>query len=280
LAVNAITPDHAWVLGLLVVIAAAVVAYVARVVVYGVPTYDRVDKIGGSAILSKGIVNGWYWAMVPIARALAAIGVSANTVSWLSLVLGGLSGAAMGAGRFGLGTVLGVVGCLCDALDGLVARFSGKSSDAGEVLDAAIDRYTEIFFLGGVLVHYRADVYVVVLALATILGSYMISYSTAKAEAMGVTPPRGMMRRHERSAYLLVAAGLASLSAAYVEPTSRAPRGLPMILGLAIVAVVANVSSARRFAAIAAALRARANAPASDPALASPPLPLPEADPR
>jgi CDP-diacylglycerol---glycerol-3-phosphate 3-phosphatidyltransferase len=275
-------PDHAWVLAFLSLVAIVVAIYAARVVVHGAPTYDRVERIGGSALLSKSIVNGWYWAMQPLARAFVALGISANAVSWMSLVLGAASGVAMAYGRFGLGAVLGVFGCLFDAVDGLVARLSGKASDSGEVLDAAIDRYTELFFLGGLIVHYRDNVLVLVVALFALLGSFMISYSTAKAEAMQVTPPRGMMRRHERSAYLLVGAGLASLGSAYVEPLARMPsvRGVPMVLALAVVAVVANVSAVRRFAAIAASLRHRAKEPPAPVDTADPELSLTEVRPR
>jgi CDP-diacylglycerol--glycerol-3-phosphate 3-phosphatidyltransferase len=213
--------------------------------------------------LSKAIVTGWYWAIHPLARGLAARGVTADMVTWASLAFGAFAGIAMGMGHFGLGTLLGAVGCLCDAIDGLVARFAGNASDSGEVLDAAVDRYTEVFFLGGVIIYYRSEVYLIVLGLLALLGGYMISYSTAKAEALAVNPPRGWMRRHERAAYLLVASGLASLSIAWVEPVAggHRPMGIPMIVGLALVGLVANVSAIRRLTTIAALLRVRAACP-------------------
>ena len=86
----------------------------------------------------------------------------------------------------------------------------------------------------------------------------MVSYTTAKAEAMGVAPPRGAMRRAERAVYLMVGAALTPVaSALFADSPSLALRELPIILALTIVAVVANISAVQRLAAIAAALRAR-----------------------
>jgi hypothetical protein len=73
----------------------------------------------------------------------------------------------------------------------------------------------------------------------------MISYSTAKAEAMGITPPRGLMRRHERAAYLIAGVGL----------TSLIPSLVPAVVAFALVSVIGNIAAIRRLTAIAAELR-------------------------
>lgn len=245
---------------LIAAVVLSLVAFLGRVAMSGMPKFERVEKIGGSAILAKPVVTWWYWLMQPLARAFVAIGLSANAVTWLSLFFGLASGVAVGLGRIGLATLFGIASTLCDALDGMVARLRAESSDAGEVLDAAVDRYTEFLFLAGLAVFYRENVTLLLTMLAALLGSFMISYSTAKAEALGVEPPRGVMRRHERSAYVLTGAGFAAMFGPTLFARGMTP-SLPLIAAVAIVAAVSNVSAARRLVTIAERVRARSPEP-------------------
>jgi phosphatidylglycerophosphate synthase len=173
-----------------------------------------------------------------------AAGVTPNVITSISLALGAGAGIAMWQGAFGVGALLSLLAGIGDALDGQVARLGGRASDAGEVFDAAADRYVELFFLGGIVLHYTGEPAVQALALATLGGSFMVSYSSAKAEALLVTSPRVPMRRPERAVYLTMAAAL--------TPLLDEVAGIsPLELALALVAVVANVSAVQRLASIA-----------------------------
>ena len=205
-----------------------------------------------------------YWVLEPLVKALVALDITPNMVTLFSLVPAFLAGVAAAFGWFALACVLGTAGAFCDILDGLLARRLGTASDSGEVVDAAVDRYIEFFFLAGLIVYYRTHWMVLVLTLAALLGSYMVSYTTAKAEAMSVPPPRGSMRRAERAVYLMTGAGLTAFTrAAFPTSPSHALRELPILVALSLVAVVTNVSAIQRFAAIAAVLRARHTASTS-----------------
>jgi phosphatidylglycerophosphate synthase len=234
------------------------VIYGARVMLRGEAHYERVERMGASALLGKRWLEMGYWALQPVARGCIALGITANALTWISLLLGALAGVALAEGRFGLAALLALASNLCDALDGLVARSTNTASDAGEVLDATVDRYNEFFFFAGLIFFYQGTRSVVALTLAALAGSFMVSYSTAKAEALGVEAPRGAMRRPERSAYLIVGAALTPLAARALEPLpgAHAPVGLPMIAALAIVALAANFSAIHRLWAIARAVRA------------------------
>ena len=132
------------------------------------------------------------------------------------------------------------------------------SSDAGEALDAAVDRYSEFFFMTGLLIYYRAVLPLFLLSAFVLLGGYMVSYATVKAEALAVPAPRGSMRRSERAVYLFFGAGFTPLCELLAGPTRPLlVRQAPMVFAVAIVAVVANVSVVRRFRAIIAAIRQR-----------------------
>jgi CDP-diacylglycerol--glycerol-3-phosphate 3-phosphatidyltransferase len=251
-------PDYMFTLLISVGIVVLGISYVFRMLTRGAARFDRTAKIGGSVLVAQGVLDWWYWMMEPVAKAMAAVGLSANAVTWLSLFFGAGAGAAIAVGRFGLAMWLGVMSALLDILDGFVARLTHTSSDSGEVLDAAIDRYTEMFFLAGLCIWYRENLALLVLTMAAALGTFMISYSTAKAEAMGVVPPRGAMRRHERATYLFTASGISAFTVAWFEPQRFSkPIGVPMVLALLIVAVVSNVSAVRRFGVIIRAIRAR-----------------------
>jgi CDP-diacylglycerol--glycerol-3-phosphate 3-phosphatidyltransferase len=192
--------------------------------------------------------------------------MSANAVSWASLAFGAAAGVALALGHMGVGAIFGVVSFGCDALDGMIARERGTASKAGEVLDAAVDRYVELFFLGGVAFYLRRDALGILLALGAMTGAIMVSYATAKAEALHVEAPRGAMRRQERAVYLALGAALTPLCGLCVRFGLPATIGLvPMLLALALVGVAGNASAVRRLHAVARAVRAQ-NPGTFDPA--------------
>ncbi len=252
-----ITFDLVYTLALLGVIAAVVVAYTVRVLIKGRAQYDRVDRQGGSALLSKSLMEMAYWSMQPVARLLVFFKVTPNKLSWTSLVFGLLAGICLGFGHFGFGAAFATVSGLLDSLDGMVARMTGLSSEAGEVLDASVDRYAEFFFISGLVVYYREIPALQIIALLALAGSFMVSYSTAKAEALHIDPPKGRMRRPERALYLTLGAALSPITIPWFETYREfsIPIGHPMVMALCLVAVVANVSAIERMWAIAKVLR-------------------------
>ena len=237
-------------------------AYLLRSAVVGRRRHARTESDGGSVFLNKTTMEMVYWILDPIIDFLAALHITPNMITLFSLVPAAGAGVALGFGWFGLASVLAVIATFCDILDGLVARKTRVSSAAGEVLDAAVDRYSEMFFFGGLIYYYRSHDQVLFIVLAAIVGSFMVSYATAKAEAMGVAAPRGAMRRGERAAYLIFGAAFTPLSkVVFANSASLALNELPIILTLSIVAVVSNISVVQRFGAINDLLRAKEKAP-------------------
>ena len=241
----------------LVITGFVICAYGIRVLVKGKAHFDRIEQEGGSPLLSKSIMEFGYWLFQPLARLLVFCHISANQVSWASLFFGALAGCSLAFGHFGSGAAFTCVSSIMDSLDGLVARLTERSSDAGEVLDAAVDRYVEFFFLAGLIVYYREIPALMILTLLALLGSYMVSYSTAKAEALHVTPPRGSMRRPERAVYLILGAALSPITIPWWESSRDYPIaiGHPMVVTLCLVAVIANFSAVERLWSIAKMIR-------------------------
>ncbi len=259
--------DRACSLTLIAILLVVSAAYAARVARVGAARHSRIDRAGGSPLLGKGPMQMGYWAIRPAAAACVALGIGPNAVSWGSLALGAGAGFALALGHFGVGAALGFVSSVCDALDGMIARETGAATDAGEVLDASVDRYTELFFLGGLVFSARYDPLAVGLALAATAGSIMVSYSSAKAEAFRVEVPRGAMRRQERAVYLVLGAALTPLAAGAAARWALPAwiDHLPLLSALALVAVVGNVSAVRRLHAIARAVRAHSRSPVREP---------------
>jgi CDP-diacylglycerol--glycerol-3-phosphate 3-phosphatidyltransferase len=245
--------------------------YLLRSAIVGRRRHARADADGGSVFLRKPMMEMVYWILEPIIDFLAALRITPNMVTLFSLLPAAGAGVALGFGWFGLASVLAVLATFCDILDGLLARKTGVSSGAGEVIDAAVDRYGEMFFFGGLVYYYRTHDQVLFIVLLAIVGSFMVSYATAKAEAMGVPAPRGAMRRGERAAYLIFGAAFTPVAQAlFASSPSLALRELPIILTVTIVAVVSNISVLQRFVAINDLLRAKEKAPAAPAAAAEP----------
>jgi CDP-diacylglycerol--glycerol-3-phosphate 3-phosphatidyltransferase len=208
----------------------------------------RASEARSSLLLPKGALDAALWSLNYVARGLIALGVTANAITVSSVVLAGIGGLLLAYGQFGWAAVAMVASSLGDALDGMVARRTGTASVAGALLDASVDRYEEFFFLGGLAVHFHQSTGALLLTLGALAGSFMVSYGSAKAEALGVPVPPGAMRRAERAVCLC--AGVVIMPAfAWATRGSALPEwaaDAPILFMLAVVAVGANVSAIRR----------------------------------
>ena len=221
----------------------------------------RLDGHGG-VMLGRGIMEVAYKLFTPLVNVLCKLHVTPNMVTAFSLVPALVSAILIAQGHFGMGALLATGSGFCDMVDGMLARRYNSMSDVGELFDAAVDRYVEYLLLAGLAVYFRHSPVATVICLGAILGSFMVSYATAKAEALGVEPPKGAMRRAERAVYVIFGCGLASLwqlgvPGAPSYATLSLGRELPVELAMLVVAVVANVSAVRRMLRIAELIRAK-----------------------
>jgi CDP-diacylglycerol---glycerol-3-phosphate 3-phosphatidyltransferase len=249
--------------GLLIMAGSIVIAYLARIFLKGRARHSRTDADGGSVFVHKTVMEGAYWFLDPLIDTLAALRITPDMVTLFALVPALFAGIAAGFGWFALAGGLCMLGTFCDILDGLLARRLGVSSDAGEVIDAAVDRYSELLLLGGMTIYYRTHWMMMVLTLAALGGSFMFSYTTTKTEAMGVKPGRGSMRRAERAVYLITACVFTAVTrVVFAGMPSHALRESPIIFSLLLVAIVTNMQSVQRFSTLVETLRARRRAAA------------------
>lgn len=145
-------------------------------------------------------------ALEAVGRTLARWHVSPDAMTYLGLVLtiGVAVIAALGEIRWA--GVAYIFAAACDALDGTLARVSGRGSRFGAFLDSNIDRIEESIVFLGLSVYYAGigGQWEIALILVVTVGSLMVSYSRARAEAVGVDCKVGFMTRVPRVALMIV----------------------------------------------------------------------------
>lgn len=150
------------------------------------------------------------WIAAPlnqIARALEGTGVSPNVLTLIGFGLTGVVALVLATGNLFVGGLLLIFAALFDTLDGALARSTDQVTRFGAFLDSTLDRYSEAVTLLGLMIFYssRPDDAVYVLLLAfTLVGSFMVSYTRARAEAVGIECREGLFQRTERIAVLIV----------------------------------------------------------------------------
>jgi CDP-diacylglycerol--glycerol-3-phosphate 3-phosphatidyltransferase len=153
-----------------------------------------------------------------IGRGLARWNVSPDLVTYLGLLLTAGVATLAGLGRVRWAGGAYILAAICDAMDGTVARVSGKGSRFGAFLDSTIDRFEEsIVFLGLIVYYARIGRLVEIpLILVVTAASLMVSYTRARAEAVGVECKVGFMTRPPRVVVLIAGLILDQVLAALI----------------------------------------------------------------
>ena len=169
----------------------------------------------------------------PIARGLIFLKIGPNAVTLTGLALAGVTAYLIAIDQLLWGGVMLLVSGGLDSIDGAVARMSGKASAAGALLDSVVDRAAEGVVLFGVLwlAVEQDDGTLTLLTFVALLGSMLVSYVVARAQALGATRAVGLMTRPER--VIVLALGLLT---GYVT------------VAVAVIAVLAPLTSVHRLA--------------------------------
>jgi len=128
-----------------------------------------------------------------------------------------------------LGGIAFVVGSVCDTLDGRYARASGKGTPFGAFLDSTLDRVEEGVVLTAVAANFSAagNDFAVAAVVVAVLASLMVSYTRARAEALGVECKVGIADRAVR--VVILSAGLLLEGLDLLEPAVYVLAGLALI---------------------------------------------------
>jgi CDP-diacylglycerol--glycerol-3-phosphate 3-phosphatidyltransferase len=139
---------------------------------------------------------------------------------------------------FFLGGFVFLVGSLLDIVDGALARKYELGTPFGAFLDSTVDRVGEAFMLGAIALVFVRDEneLAVALVFAALAGSFLVSYTRARAEALGLSGTVGIGTRTERVAVITTGLGLEALL-----PFSVLPWAIALLVATAWVTVLQRV---------------------------------------
>jgi CDP-diacylglycerol--glycerol-3-phosphate 3-phosphatidyltransferase len=147
--------------------------------------------------------KGFLRVIDPAVGFLARHNVSPNTITTVGTLLTIAAGVVYATGHIMTAGWLMSVTAVFDVIDGQVARRTGRSTVFGAFYDSTLDRVADGALMAGLTVFYMTspvhhNIYMVVVCLAGIIGTFLVSYTRARAESLGIDAKVGVMQRPER----------------------------------------------------------------------------------
>ncbi|MFZ0042981.1 MAG: CDP-alcohol phosphatidyltransferase family protein [Solirubrobacteraceae bacterium] len=169
-----------------------------------------------------------------------------NTISLTGFALNLVAAALIVDRMFFLAGIAFIVGSVMDTLDGRYSRMSGKGTPFGAFLDSTLDRLEEGIVLTAVAAyfaarHNQAAVAAVVIA---VLASLMVSYTRARAEALGVACKVGLATRPVR--VVILSAGLVFAKGASIGHFELLAPAVYVLAALSAITVVQRILYVRK----------------------------------
>ena len=164
-----------------------------------------------------------------------------NAISLTGFALCLVAAALLFTDHVLLGGIAFIVGSACDALDGRYARRSGKGTPFGAFLDSTLDRLEEGVVLAAIGYRFAADGQEVAVAavVLAVLASLMVSYTRARAEALGVECKVGIADRVVR--VVVLSAGLVLAGAGLDLGFDLLEATVYLLAALSVITVVQRV---------------------------------------
>lgn len=202
---------------------------------------------------------GIYAVINPFVRFLIRIGVTPNMVTTIGMlgniaaavlmVIAGYQAGQTGKIPYDMVTIAGflIIGfSLFDMLDGQVARLGNMASTFGAMYDSVLDRYCELFTLGGISYYFMmaGNIWGALVTYLAVIGSLMVSYVRARAEGLGIECKIGFMQRPER----VVVTAVCTLAAGVLGSSGVEWANWVLFGGMAVIAVFANLTASARIA--------------------------------
>jgi CDP-diacylglycerol---glycerol-3-phosphate 3-phosphatidyltransferase len=169
-----------------------------------------------------------------------------NAISLTGFALNVVAAVLVWERYFFLGGIAFIVGSVCDTLDGRYSRMSGKGTPFGAFLDSTLDRMEEGIVLTAVGAYFAArhNEAAVAAVVAAVLFSLMVSYTRARAEALGVECKVGIASRAVRVVILSI--GLLFAKGASLGDFELLEASVYVLAGLAIITTFQRIFHVRR----------------------------------
>jgi CDP-diacylglycerol---glycerol-3-phosphate 3-phosphatidyltransferase len=152
--------------------------------------------------------TGGTWVLNSIVNLLARFRVNPNVLTLLGLFINIFAAVLFAKGMFAWAGLVVLFAGLFDMVDGEVARRTGRVTRFGAFFDSVIDRYSDMVLLLGLVVWYaKVDrIFYAGLAVISLIGSIMTSYTRARAESLIPACKVGFLERPERIVLLTIGA--------------------------------------------------------------------------
>jgi CDP-diacylglycerol---glycerol-3-phosphate 3-phosphatidyltransferase len=169
-----------------------------------------------------------------------------NAISLTGLALCVLAAVLVFAEQYVLGGLAFAIGSVCDMLDGRYSRMSGKGTSFGAFLDSTLDRIEEGIVLAAVAYQFSrsGDDAVVAAVVIAVLASLMVSYTRARAEALGVECKVGIADRPVR--VIILSIGLLFATGAGIFDVELLAPAVWVLAGLSVITVGQRIFHVRR----------------------------------
>jgi CDP-diacylglycerol---glycerol-3-phosphate 3-phosphatidyltransferase len=169
-----------------------------------------------------------------------------NAISITGLIGNLIAAALVTQEEFFLAGVAFVLGSVCDTMDGRYSRMSGKGTPFGAFLDSSLDRVEEGIVLAAVGAYFAkiGDDMAVAAVVLAVLFSLMVSYTRARAEALGVECKVGLATRAVR--VVIISAGLILAKGANVVDVELLKPAVYVLAALTIFTTVQRMAHVRR----------------------------------
>ncbi len=126
-----------------------------------------------------------------IASLLSRTGVHPNVITILGFLLSLIPPVFYAIGKPIIGAVLLILTNIFDSIDGTLARMSKKETRFGAFLDSSLDRFSEFALFLGIAYYFRNEPLNLFLTLIAMFGSFMVSYTRARAEGLDEAIAKG-----------------------------------------------------------------------------------------
>ena len=136
----------------------------------------------------------------PVTRVLARLGVRPNQITVAGTLICLTGAGFVLADRLVLGGAVWLVGSALDLVDGALARHQDKVTAGGAFLDSTLDRISEGALFAAIAYHFAqaGNELAAAFTAVALLGALLVSYTRARAEALGVSCKVGIITRAER----------------------------------------------------------------------------------
>jgi CDP-diacylglycerol---glycerol-3-phosphate 3-phosphatidyltransferase len=162
-------------------------------------------------MIGESIGRGAMRIINSMVRGLASAGVHPNILTAIGVSINVGCAVLFGFGEFFWAGIVLIVANVFDMLDGNVARLTGNVTKFGGFLDSSLDRLSDMVAFLGIMIFYAGNspqhsLLNVFLAGVGMIGSVMVSYTTARSEGLGVKANVGFLQRPERIVLLIIGA--------------------------------------------------------------------------